>query len=216
MHQTGTGVRKNTSRVGREILTAGQSVLLQDPDSKLWDQFGTVVEIRPDLLSYLVRTHISGKILLRGRDLLKPVHPELEGKVKTITSRSILLPVRFCRAQKKQVSWAFSTQATTGSAACSRVRSLPSSPPTSNAPLWNSGNSWRGSTPSGPTRGSRRQGRGRAGAPLPPRFESRTSALRPSRSPTGTDGDWFQVLRLKSGYRAVHIGPYMPMSDCNE
>ena len=98
--------QQNKSRTKREILPIGSTVLVQDFNSKHWDQFATITEIRPDQLSYLVRLHQSGNIVLRGRDLLKPVSLEQAPRVSTITNlKSILLPSHSCRHPKKQVTW---------------------------------------------------------------------------------------------------------------
>ena len=107
--------QQNRSRTKRDILPVGSTVLVQDFTSKHWDQFATVTDIRPDQLSYLVRLHVSGNIVLRGRDLLKPVSPELEPRVSLITNlKSILLPSRTCRPAKKKVTWdSFLTQTAT-------------------------------------------------------------------------------------------------------
>ena len=104
--------QQNKSRTKRELLPVGSTVLVQDFNSKHWDQFATVTDIRPDQLSYLVRLHVSGNIVLRGRDLLKPVSPDLEPRVSIITNlKSILLPSRTCRLVKKKVTWgSFSTR----------------------------------------------------------------------------------------------------------
>ena len=48
---------KNQVRLERNQLQVGQLVLVQNTDSNLWDQFGTIIEVRPDNLSYLVRLH---------------------------------------------------------------------------------------------------------------------------------------------------------------
>ena len=94
--------QQNKSRTKREILPVGSTVLVQDFSSKHWDQFATVTEIRPDQLSYLVRLHQSGNIVLRGRDLLKPVSLEQAPRVSTITNlKSILLPSHTCRPHQK-------------------------------------------------------------------------------------------------------------------
>ena len=103
---------KNQVRLERKQLQVGQLVLVQNTDNNLWDQFGTIIEVRPDNLSYLVRLHNNDRIVLRGRDLLKDVHPELEQQIKTITLQSILLPPRFSRAVKKAVRWGSSTPTT--------------------------------------------------------------------------------------------------------
>ena len=42
---------------------------------------------------------------------------------------------------------------------------------------------------------------------LPPRLaRSASTTSGPPRSVTGTEGDWFQILKLKNGYKAVHVG----------
>ena len=51
-------------------LVPGQLVRVQSQEDKTWDRLGTIVEMRPDRLSYLVET--GGKTLLRGRALLRP------------------------------------------------------------------------------------------------------------------------------------------------
>ena len=49
----------------------GQRVWMQCKKSRKWDRQGEVIDIRPDGLSYLI--DFEGKVIVRGRALLKPV-----------------------------------------------------------------------------------------------------------------------------------------------
>ena len=54
---------------------------------------------------------------------------------------------------------------------------------------------------------------GRRGALPPWLARSASTSSVPPRSVTGTEGHWFQVLRLKSSYKAVHIGQSLAKED---
>ena len=57
------------------LLLPEEKVIVQCEKNSLWDKIVSVMEIRPDKLSYLV--DIEGKLLIRARFMLKP----LEGGV---------------------------------------------------------------------------------------------------------------------------------------
>ena len=61
-------------KVNLSALQPGQSVLIQCDKSKKWDWRGEIIEVRPDGLSYLV--DLDGKVIIRGRAMLKPVFNE--------------------------------------------------------------------------------------------------------------------------------------------
>ena len=61
----------NRDKVNLEQLSLGQSVRVQNESTGLWDLTGTVIDIRPDGLSYMI--DIDGRTFMRGRPKLKPV-----------------------------------------------------------------------------------------------------------------------------------------------
>ena len=60
----------NRDKVNLEQLSPGQLVRVQNENTGLWDLTGTVSNIRPDGLSYLI--DIEGRTFIRGRPKLKP------------------------------------------------------------------------------------------------------------------------------------------------
>ena len=61
-------------KVSLSVLQPGQFVFIQCDKSKKWDRPGEIIEVRPDGLSYLVNH--DGKVVIRGRAMLKPVMAE--------------------------------------------------------------------------------------------------------------------------------------------
>ena len=64
-------VHYDRDKVNLSALQLGQSVLVQREKSKKWDWCGEIIEVRPDGLSNLV--NLEGKVIIRGRAMLKPV-----------------------------------------------------------------------------------------------------------------------------------------------
>ncbi len=60
----------NRDKVDLELLQPGQLVRVQSEKDKTWESVGTVVEIRPDQLSYLV--DLNGLVSIRCRSMLRP------------------------------------------------------------------------------------------------------------------------------------------------
>ena len=61
----------NRDKVNLEQLFPGQPIRVQNENTGLWDLTGTVIDVRPDGLSYLV--DIEGRTFIRGRPKLQPV-----------------------------------------------------------------------------------------------------------------------------------------------
>ena len=59
----------NRDKVNLEQLSPGQLVRVQSENTGLWDLTGTVIDIRPDRLSYLI--DIEGRAFIKGRPKLK-------------------------------------------------------------------------------------------------------------------------------------------------
>ena len=55
-------------------LKKGQKVVLQNPDTKRWDEFGEVLKLQDTKRSYLIQVE-SGRIKDRNRRLLRPIDP---------------------------------------------------------------------------------------------------------------------------------------------
>ena len=69
--------RYNRDKVNLDQLSPGQLVRVQNENTGLWDITGTVCEVRPDGLSYLI--DIEGRSFVRGRPKLKPVFKDKVG-----------------------------------------------------------------------------------------------------------------------------------------
>ena len=92
---------QNKSHTKREVLPVDCPVLIQDVNSKQLDQFGTIIEVRLDNLSYLVIT-LFWDYCSQGPGLVKKCPPALRSQVSTITKvKPILLPSNFCRQPNK-------------------------------------------------------------------------------------------------------------------
>ena len=61
----------NRVKVNLEQLSPGQPIRVQKESNGLWDLTGTVIDIRPDGLSYLI--DIERRTFVRGRPKIKPV-----------------------------------------------------------------------------------------------------------------------------------------------
>ena len=61
----------NRDKVNLEQLSPGQPIRLQNENTGLWGLTGTVIDVRPDGLSYLI--DIEGRRFIRGRTKIKPV-----------------------------------------------------------------------------------------------------------------------------------------------
>ena len=64
-------------KVSLSVLQPGQFVLVQCDKPKKWDRRVEIIEVRPDGLSYLV--NFEGRVVIRGRAMLKPVTTEQGG-----------------------------------------------------------------------------------------------------------------------------------------
>ena len=76
----------NRDKVNLEQLSPGQSVRVQNENTGLWDLTGTVIDIRPDGLSYLI--DIEGRTFFRGQPKLKPVFKARSHEVGVLESES--------------------------------------------------------------------------------------------------------------------------------
>ena len=65
-------------KVSLPAFRPGQRVWMQYGKSKKWDRQGEIIDVRPDGLSYLV--DFEGKVIVRGRALLKPVFESRDGQ----------------------------------------------------------------------------------------------------------------------------------------
>ena len=69
-HFDAQGVRYDRDKVSLPVLSVGQLVCVQDEKSGQWQALATVIEARPDGLSYIV--DIGGREQLRSRHMLRP------------------------------------------------------------------------------------------------------------------------------------------------
>ena len=76
----------NREKVSLEQLSPGQLVRVQNENTGLWDLTGTVSDVRPDGLSYLI--DIEGRTFIRGRPKLKPVFKDRSHEVGVSASES--------------------------------------------------------------------------------------------------------------------------------
>ena len=78
-HFDAQGVRYDRDRVILPVLSVGQLVRVQDEKPGQWQALATVIEARPDGLSYIV--DIGGREQLRSRHMLRP-EPVLHKRMK--------------------------------------------------------------------------------------------------------------------------------------
>ena len=81
------------------LLSPGQSVLIQDPKSLLWNSSGIVVSIRPDKLSYVINT--ADRQFVRPRRLLRLRTSSDDRPTSPDASPPPLLPRRSSRLQSR-------------------------------------------------------------------------------------------------------------------
>ena len=71
----------NRDKKGLRVLLPDEKVRVQCEKTGLWDKIGTVLEVRPDKLSYLI--DIEGKLLICARFMIRP----LEGVVSDLQNQ---------------------------------------------------------------------------------------------------------------------------------
>ena len=54
-------------------LSVGQAVLLQDPKTRLWNHDASIIAVRPDKLSYIVRSRYDGREFNRSRRMIRTI-----------------------------------------------------------------------------------------------------------------------------------------------
>ena len=81
------------------LLSPGQSVLIQDPKSLLWDSSGVIVSVRPDKLSYVISN--ADRQFVRPRRLLRLCTSSEDRPTSPDTSSPSFLPRRSARLQSR-------------------------------------------------------------------------------------------------------------------
>ena len=74
-------------------LSVGQAVLLQDPKTRLWNHDASIIAVRPDKLSYIVRSRYDGREFNRSRRMIRTVpNGDSSAEIPGRTSHTLSVP----------------------------------------------------------------------------------------------------------------------------